>query len=129
MTTAAGLWAAAGVGLALGIGFYEAAIFGGLAIFTVLTLLQSMDNRMHRNTKRFEIYVELDVSKLPLGDFLRIVREQEMEISDVQRETGTDKESGARAYIATMKSRRRRNHDDIIDDIRAIDGVVFLEEL
>ena len=95
LTTAAGLWAAAAVGLALGIGFYEAAIFGGLAIFTVLTGLQSMDNKMHRKTRRMEIYVELDIS-LTLGDFLRQVREQDIEISDVQRESGIDKETGTR---------------------------------
>ena len=32
LTTAAGLWASAGVGLALGVGFYEAAIVAGFAV-------------------------------------------------------------------------------------------------
>lgn len=128
LTTAAGLWAAAAVGLALGIGFYEAAIFGGLAIFTVLTGLQSMDNKMHRKTRRMEIYVELDIS-LTLGDFLRQVREQDIEISDVQRESGIDKETGTRSYIATLRTKRRFSHEEIIDEVCKIDGVVFLEEL
>ena len=40
LTTAAGLWASAGVGLALGVGFYEAALAAGFAVFFILTLLQ-----------------------------------------------------------------------------------------
>ena len=128
LTTAAGLWSSAGVGLALGIGFYEAAIAGGLAVFTVMTLLQRMDNSMHRRTKRMEAYFELD-SQLTLGDFLRQVRSRDIQVSDVQRETGTEKDAASRAYIATMRSSRRRNHAEIADEIRSIAGVVFLEEL
>ena len=48
LTTAAGLWASAGVGLALGIGFYEAAVTGAVAIFIIMTLLQKMDDRMQQ---------------------------------------------------------------------------------
>ena len=128
LTTAAGLWTAAGVGLALGIGFYEAALVGGLAVFTVMTLLQRMDNSMHRKTKRMEAYFELD-SRLTLGDFLRQVRSMDIEVSDIQRETDTENEYGSRAYIATMKANRRRNHAEIADEIRDIAGVVYLEEL
>ena len=128
LTTAAGLWSAAGVGLALGIGFYEAAILGGLAIFTVMTLLQSMDNRMHRNAKRADIYIELD-NQISLGDFLRQVRTLDVEISDVQRELETESEAGVRAYIATLKTKTRRNHREIMDDIQTLPGVVYLEEL
>ena len=38
LTTAAGLWASAGVGLALGIGFYEAAITSTVSIYCILTI-------------------------------------------------------------------------------------------
>ena len=51
LTTAAGLWSSAGVGLALGIGFYEAAIVGAVAIFVIMTLLQRMDDKMHRKNE------------------------------------------------------------------------------
>ena len=128
LTTAAGLWTSAGVGLALGIGFYEAAVVGGMAAFTVMTLLQRMDNSMHRRARRMEAYFELD-SQLTLGDFLRQVRSRNIEVSDVQRESGPENDVGSRAYIATMKSRQRRSHGEIAEEIRAIPGVVFLEEL
>ena len=59
LTTAAGLWTAAAVGLALGIGFYEAALAGAFAVFAVITLLQRMDNNLHRKSRMVEAYIEL----------------------------------------------------------------------
>ena len=127
LTTAAGLWTSAGVGLALGIGFYEAAFIGGFAIFFVITLLQRMDNNMHRKSRHMEIYIELS-KDISLGDFLRSVREQDVEIYNVQRER--EEESGSnRAYIATLKAKKRSNHKDVLELVEDISGVVYLEEL
>lgn len=127
LTTAAGLWTSAGVGLALGVGFYEAALMGGLAAFTVMTLLQRMDNRMHSNTKRLDVCLELE-SELSLADFLRQVRELSLNISNVERENGTG-EVGSRCYTATVKSDKRCNHVELMDKIREIPGVTWVEEL
>jgi len=126
LTTAAGLWSAAGVGLTLGIGFYEAALFGALAIFVVMTLLQRMDNRMHSRARRMDIYFELD-SSAALGDFLRHVQRLELETSNVQTEGKTGPE--CRAYSATVKSKTRENHILILDQLRQIPGILYLEEL
>ena len=128
LTTAAGLWTAAAVGLALGIGFYEAAIVGSLAIFTVITLLQRMDNKMHRKSKQVEAYIELS-HEITLGDFLRTVRESGVEVSNVQREQGADCDDDNRAYIATLKVKKRTYHTDILELVQNIPGVVYLEEL
>ena len=128
LTTAAGLWAAAGVGLAVGIGFYEAALVGGLAIFTVMTLLQKMDNKMHRKTKTIEIYVELDKA-YALGDFLRDVRAKDIEIRDTMREHDAETEEGTRAYVSTLKLQKRQHHLEVIDQLRVIPGIICIEEL
>ena len=128
LTTAAGLWSAAGVGLALGVGFYEAALIGGFAVFFVMTLLQRMDNSMHRNAKVLEVYVELDKS-LSLGDFLRAVRDREIEVHHTQRDQDSESDKGVRAFITTMKLQKRQNHVEVIDELQTIPGVVYLEEL
>lgn len=127
LTTAAGLWTSAGVGLALGVGFYEAAVAGGLAAFVIMTLLQRMDNRMHSTTKRLDVCLELE-SQLSLADCLRQIREMSLEISNVERENGTG-EVGTRCYTATIKSEKRRNHVELMDQIREIPGVIWVEEL
>ena len=128
LTTAAGLWASAGVGLALGVGFYEAALVGGLGIFTVMTLLQKFDNRMHHSTKVMEIYVELS-KDCPLSNFLREIRAREIDVRETIREHDSDGEDGSRAYFNTLRLQQRQNHTDVIDDIRTIPGVTYLEEL
>ena len=56
---------------------------GGSAIFIALTLMQSWDTRMHRNSRILEIYVELD-HRLTLGGFMRQLREMGLEVSSVQ---------------------------------------------
>ena len=127
LTTAAGLWSAAGVGLALGVGFYEAAFAGALAVFAVITLLQRMDNKLHRRSRQLEAYIELkDIS---LGDFLRTMRGSDIDVSDVQRESGEEETEGVRAYVATLKGKTRQNHTELMEKVLAIPGVVFVEEL
>ena len=128
LTTAAGLWAAAGVGLALGIGFYEAALIAGCAIFIMMTLLHQLDTRMHRSTRMLEIYVELS-KELSLGTFIHRIREQELEITDIQHDGDVALDNGQRAFIATLRSPRRRSHPLLMEELRKIEGVVYLEEL
>ena len=127
LTTAAGLWSAAGVGLALGVGFYEAALIAGLAIFVVMTLLQRWDDNLHSKTRAVEIYVELD-DTTSVGDFIRSIRELELEISNVQMEQNAT-ESNTRGMIATLKAKKRGKHDELMERIRQIQGVSYLEEL
>ena len=127
LTTAAGLWSAAGVGLALGVGFYEAAIVGSFAVFFVMTLLQKMDNKLHRRSRQLEAYIEL--SSISLGDFLRTMRESGIEISDVQRESGEEESDGVRAYVATLRGKKRQNHQELMEKVLEIPGVIFVEEL
>ena len=126
LTTAAGLWTAAGVGLALGIGFYEAAIVGSVAVFCVMTLMQKMDNRVHRKTKDFDLFVELTPA-LSFGNFLKEMRKLEIEVAEVQKEPSTDAESGNRAYLLAMRTKDRRLHIDVLEDIQAVEGVSYTE--
>ena len=127
LTTAAGLWASAGVGLALGVGFYEAAVVAGVAVFAILTLLQRLDNRLHRNTKFIELYMEVEES-LTTGDLLRMLRQMDLEISSIQLEHGVTEAQG-RALVVTLKTKKRSDHGQLLAEIRKQSGIVYLEEL
>lgn len=128
LTTAAGLWSAAGVGLALGVGFYEAALVAGFAIFFVLTILQRWDDRMHSKTRIVDIYVELEEG-ISVGSFIRGVRDMELEISDIQIDRDNSADQNTLGMFATLKAKRRCNHTALMEKIRKIDGVRYLEEL
>lgn len=128
LTTAAGLWAAAGVGLALGVGFYFGAALGGAAIFGVMTLLHRMDNKLQRNARTIEVYVEM-ATDFSVGDFLRELRLRNLELHELQREHDAHTEQGVRAYLATLRAQRRTSHIELLEDLTKIPGIVFIEEL
>jgi len=128
LTTAAGLWTAAGVGLAIGVGFYEAAIIGGVAIYLIMTLLQVIDKNVQRKNKSLELYVELS-KECTLGEFLRQLRSRELEIVDIQHENAQSGENGVRGYILYIKQKKRLGHLELLEDIRLLSGIVFLEKL
>ena len=128
LTTAAGLWAAAAVGLSVGIGLYEAAVIGGAVVFVVLSLIHSWDNKMRQNSKMVEIYVEL-TRAINLGDFLRRIRELDLEIESIQTEQESAVEEGKRSYIIMLKAKRKRNHEILFQSIRDIEGIAYVEGL
>ena len=128
LTTAAGLWASAGVGLAIGIGFYEAAVVGVAAVLVIMTIMQKMDNKMHRSAKSLDIYFELSTDS-SLGDFLRQIRQQGIEICDLQKEIGADVESGTRAYTANIELQRRVPLADILKLLLTMEGVSYVEAI
>ena len=127
LTTAAGLWSAAGVGLALGVGFYEAALIAGLAIFVVMTLLQRWDDNLHSKTRAVEIYVEL-TEGITVGSFIQKLRDFDLQVSNIQMEQSAT-ENNSRGMIATLKAKKRIKHEELMEKIRQINGVQYLEEL
>ena len=114
LTTAAGLWAAAGVGLALGVGFYEAALMAGALIFTVLTLLQRMDNRMRSKTRVLEVYLEIS-DEINIGVLVRKIRSMNVEVEDLQMENDVATDEYGRSLIVTLKLKKRTEHGHILD--------------
>ena len=128
LTTAAGLWATAGLGLAIGIGFYEAALTGAVAILGIFSLMQKMDNQMRNNSNRMDVFVEIN-REFSLGDFLREVKELGIEASNFQRERESETQSEVRAYTVTLKMRKRRHHTEVLADLFKLPGVEYLEEL
>lgn len=128
LTTAAGLWADAGVGLALGIGFYEGAVVGAITVLIVMTLMQHMDSKMHRKSRSLDIYFEMS-SNVPLGDLLRYVHNNSFEIADIQKEPYMDLDDGVRAYTATIKVKKRRLQEDLLEEFMQAEGVIYAEAL
>ena len=128
LTTAAGLWASAGVGLALGVGFYEAALAAGFAVFFILTLLQRWDDKMKGNTKIIELYIEL-LDTVPLGELIRSLRQLNLEIESLELEKDTQLENNAKPLIATLRTKKRGDHRVLIERIKKLNGVIHLEEL
>lgn len=126
LTTAAGLWASACVGLALGIGLYEVAIPGGLGIFVIMVLVQRLDSHMRQTARLIEVYVEL-APHVNIGAFLSHVRKLDLKPHNMQMDSSADQE--IMAFSISLISTRKLNHDSVLRNLRAMDGVEYVEEL
>lgn len=128
LTTAAALWAAAGVGLALGIGFYEAAVTAALAIYCTLTILHTLERKVNRKTRVLEVYIEIrsDVSLRTIIDSLRGL---DLAIEDLQPERDASSDEDVRAFILTLKSSTRRDNLLLMEQMKDIEGIVYIETL
>ena len=128
LTTAAGLWASAGLGLALGIGFYEGAITAGIGVYVILSIIQGLDYRVHKRIRIFEICVELE-NTVSVNEFLKAIRKLDLKVEDIQFEPESVHESETRAVILALRSRKMVDHRILRAKIKKIEGVVYLEEL
>ena len=128
LTTAAGLWASACIGLAIGIGLYEVAIIGGAGVFLVLTVLHEMDYFMRSRTRMVDAYIELDHT-VSLGKFIRSIREQGLEISNIQREHDTTYGDEVLSFTATIKGQKKTHQAELVRLLRKQEGVKYLEVL
>lgn len=128
LTTAAGLWASAGVGLALGIGFYEGAIAVGISVFVILTVLQRFEDSVHKKIRVLELYVELR-SSVSVAKFVQDLKALDLKMENIQFEPEGGFEADTRAVILTLKAKKATDHKMLREKIRKIEGVVHLEEL
>lgn len=128
LTTAAGLWASAGVGLAIGIGFYEAALTATVGIYVILTILQKWETKIHKKIRVIELYVELNVTT-SVSEFTHDLREMGFQIESIQFEAGGAVDQNARAIVVSIKGSKREDHSFLIQRIKNLSGVVYLEEL
>lgn len=128
LTTAAGLWASAGVGLALGIGFYEGALTASVGIYAILAILQRWEHRIRKKIRLLEVYVELS-NTIPLIEFTHNLRTMNLQIEDIQFEPDGALENGTRAMVVTLKSPKREDHLKLLEEIKLVQGVVYVETL
>lgn len=128
LTTAAGLWASAGVGLAFGIGFYEAAITTAIGIYAILAIMQHWELRVHQKVRLMDVYMELS-NQVPLNKIVADLRLLNIRIEDIQFESDEAMEDNARSVVFTLKLRKKEDHFSILEKIKKIDGVIHLEEL
>jgi putative Mg2+ transporter-C (MgtC) family protein len=128
LTTAAGLWASACLGLAVGIGFYEGAVIGTVIIFFTITVMHSLNTRLWRNSRSMEVFVELDVDR-QLSEFLSGVIQMQIKVRHVEIVQARQGDIGEIAVILTLRMAQNKKHTEILANLRAIPGTMYVEEI
>ena len=115
LTTAASLWAMAGLGLAVGMGYYEIAAAGFLTIIIVLVVMKKM---IHVPAlKRLEIqYQNPKETKAFISNYFR---ENEIIIKSIDYDVEFSREKHAYTNIYTLTIPKNMDQAEIIEDLAA----------
>ena len=130
LTTAAALWACAAMGLSLGVGFYTLAIIGFIIIFIALTFFPVIENYFSKHTSNYEIHIEFEKSE-NLREFIKYVRERNLKIKALEKNLAYES-SGLSVYTIYLSHEREfkiQSHKDVIEDIKKLDYVHYVEEI
>lgn len=68
-------------------------------------------------------------NKILMGDFLRYVREQHIEPSNLQMEHDNVVANNSVAFVVTLKAKEKQGREEIFSAIRKMKGVSYIEEL
>lgn len=127
LTTAAGLWACAGVGLAAGIGFAEGTLLAVIFILFIFRVLAPLDKKLHKNSKRIDLYMEFKDSE-SIRPFMESLRRQKVDL--LEFDFRKDK-LGLHIPAAAMSLRLPHyGHKRAFkNDLRNTESVVYFEEV
>ena len=125
LTTAAGLWASAAMGLAIGVAYYECAIIMCIFLYIILQGLNNLDETFIKGHTNLELYLEYDET-FRLSCVLKEVRCDGWHMANIEH---INKHTvGGAMQITITKNTIIKNYDDLLEQIRAMDGVMYVEE-
>lgn len=128
LTTAAGLWVSACLGLAIGIGFYSGALIGTLGIILTLATMHKVDERIRKETRLIDIYVEFkDISNV--SSFISFLQLNQIEVEDLLLNKGEIPGKENIALVLTLKTQTKTKHTTILQLLSQAEGIQYIEEL
>lgn len=130
LTTAAGLWTCAGIGLSIGIGFYSGAVFTTVLVLIVYQFLGSLDGFAYKHARILELYLEL-ASRKAVTVLIEELKNNNYKIIhlDLNKPKKKKDRDDIVNAILVVKAGMELKHEQIISQIRGIEGVDHVEEL
>ena len=132
LTTSMGLWAIVALGLAIGAGLYALALIGFGAMLCCLSLFPPFEAYLKDRSNHFEVHLELK-DRRNLQDFVTTIRKLGLRIDDIESNPAY-LNSGLSVYsisvtITSPELKKYKRHDEIIEALRSLDYVYFIDEL
>ena len=127
LTTAAGLWACACIGLAIGIGFIFGAFVTLILVVFSFKILSKVDRAIEKYAKTFDLYLEFPTNKC-ITAFVNEMHSQSIKIRNIEIGKSKIKGEGPNALIS-IEVRDRKRRMTILDEIRKLECVKYVEEL
>ena len=132
LTTSAGLWACGILGLATGTGLYTVTFIAFIALLCSISQLPFIESILKDRSNHFEVHLELKNSS-NLQDFVVIIRELGLKIDDIESNPAYAN-SGLSVYsvsitISERDFKKYKKHKDIIEALRSLDYIHYIEEM
>lgn len=132
LTTATGLWSCSLLGLALGAGLYTLALVMFAALLCSMSGLPALETHLKDRSNHFEVHLELK-NKLDLPDFVSTVRALGIRIDDIESNPAY-LNSGLSVFtvsftVDSAELKQYKKHGEIIEALRSLDYVYYIEEM
>ena len=132
LTTSVGLWCCGIVGMALGAGLYTAALVLFLVQLLSMSALPALEKRLKDRSNHFEVHLELK-NKGDLADFVATIRALGIRIDDIESNPAY-LNSGLSVFsvsftVDSAELKQYKKHSDIIDALRSLEYVYYIEEM
>lgn len=132
LTTSAGLWTCGIIGIAIGLGLYTIALIAWAALLCGLSLFPVLEMYLKDKSNHFEVHLELK-STADLRNFVTTIRRLGMRIEDIELNPAY-LNSGLSVYtvsftISSQELKKYKRHSQIIEALRSLDYIAFIEEM
>lgn len=127
LTTAAGLWSAAIVGLCCGAGFIEGAVIATCIVLMAELIFAKLEYFIVSNSGTINLYIEYTESD-QLGMIVDTIKKKGAYIVDMEITKSSDGNHHP-CVIFSVQKPRKLSHQNLIELIAKLDGVVSVEDL
>ncbi|HLR23372.1 MAG TPA: MgtC/SapB family protein [Pseudogracilibacillus sp.] len=120
LTTAAGIWATAGIGLAIGGGMYGIGIFSGLLVIVGLEFLK----RLFTGIIPKIVELNLDVTdNETIQEIIEILTQSDIEIKDYKVKVKKEENQIKYHLLIKLQSQKRWKENEIIAMLQKLEGI------
>lgn len=128
LTTAAALWVTAALGISIGAGFYFGGFAGVAVIFTTSLVCKVLDKTIMGSSRMVTIYAEGKDEEFLL-ELINYLGDKNIHIVNLVRKSENKWYKKDTCVVVELDLGKRQKHSLILDDIKRMKGLRFVEEI
>lgn len=128
LTTAAALWVTAALGIAIGSGFYFGGISGLIVIHITSFIYRYIDRKIMERSRIMRINIEGKNEEFMLR-LANYINERQIKVLSFQRKSENMWYKGGTSAMIEMDFGKNTLHQDVLEELRKIEGIRYVEEI
>lgn len=128
LTTAAALWVTAALGISIGCGFYFGGFAGLVVIYITSFIYRYLDSKIMKYSRIMRIYVE-GIDEEFMLKLSKYIRDSNFKVLTLQRKSENKWFEDNSCAMIEMDLGKRMLHSTIMEEIKQIEGLCYIEEI